>query len=370
MKKRALGYCVMFITILLSISAFAHADLGTPINSLWATTTPTVNGTLGPGEWTDAAVRDFVLEMRARTDGSLMKTLNGRFYVKNNLNTLYCAVQIFNDDYEAQDFLGAYNGLAILFDDNHNHIIDVGDNGEGLTTWVGSSFYTNNDLFYAGFNFWNADFFAGKTNDGSMAFSHTNPIQNAIGNWTFEMAIPLVGSDGEAYDFAITSLPETVGYKIWFQEPGKGTDGVYPDEPSIAKNIEETYNGATYGNLTMHPLYYLTIETTLGGATVPAPGTYPYSYGIVVSVQANPNPGYLFDRWELDTVPVGSTNPYSVTMDQNHTIKAFFRPVPSATVGGTSFYSLAPNSPAASVAYGILFGLVAVTIVVSRRRRK
>jgi hypothetical protein len=371
MNKKAIGLFVTLAGMLfLVMVAPSFGHLGNPVNSGWAATTPTINGTMATGEWTDATVVNFVLEMRSRVGGALVKTLDGQFYVKNNWNTLYCAMRIINDDYEAQDALGAYDGLFILFDDNHNGVIDIGDNGEGATTWTGSSFYSHNDLYYAGASFWNADFYASKTNDGSLAFSHTDPVQGHLGNWTFEMAIPLVGTDGEAYDFNITSLPKTVGFKIWFQEPSKGIDGVYPDEPLVTQNIEETYMGETYGNLTIHPLYYLTVQTTPGGTTNPAPGTYPYPYNTTVPVQAIPNPGYAFDHWELDTVNVGSANPYSVTMDQNHTIKAFFKTIPSAPVGGISFYSLAPKSSVTSIAYGVLFGLAAVTIVISRRRKK
>jgi len=372
MNKRAIVLVVSFAAILLSMSAVTHADLGTPINSHWATTVPTINGVLAPGEWTDAAVRDFTMEMRARFGGALVKTLNGTFYVKNDYNNLYCLVQIYNDDYEAIDALTRFNGLFLLFDNNHNHALEYGENGEGVQTWPGATFYTRNDAYYEGnFSYWDADLLAGKTNDGQMNFTHTNPVQGAIGNWTFETRIPLVGSD-LGYDFNINmaSLPKTIGYKIWFQEPGKGIDGVYPDEPTTTQNIDETLNATTYGNLIIHPLYYLTIQTTSGGTTVPPPSTYPYPYGTVVPVQAIQDPGYIFDHWELDMVPVGSTNPYSVTMDQNHTIKAFFTQIPSAPVGGLSFYSLTPKSSAVPVAYGVLFGLATVTIVVWRRRRK
>jgi hypothetical protein len=41
-------------------------------------------------------------------------------------------------------------------------------------------------------------------------------------------------------------------------------------------------------------------------------------------VTAIPNADYTFDHWELDTVNVGSANPYTVLMDNNHTLKAVF----------------------------------------------
>jgi PKD repeat protein len=37
---------------------------------------------------------------------------------------------------------------------------------------------------------------------------------------------------------------------------------------------------------------------------------------------------YLFDHWELDSVNVGSANPYSVYMDKDHTLKAVFSLIP------------------------------------------
>jgi hypothetical protein len=226
-----------------------------------------------------------------------------------------------------------------------------------------------NDLYYAGGGFWDVDVNAGKNNDGNLAWSHTNPTQGAIGNWTFEMAIPLVGSDGDAYDFAISSLPKTVGFKIWFQEPSKGTDGVYPDDPTDNVNINEISNGATFGTLIIHPLYMLTIQTTPGGTTNPAPRQYQYPYGTIVNVTAIPNSGYKLDHWELDSVNVGSANPYSVLMNQNHTLKAVFSALPTV-VGGYSISLARQTSTSQLAAYMTLIifsGLVLVTI---RRKRK
>jgi PKD repeat protein len=72
--------------------------------------------------------------------------------------------------------------------------------------------------------------------------------------------------------------------------------------------------------------YTLTIQTTTGGNTSPSPGTYVYSNGTTVGVTANPSANYTLDHWELDGSNVGSANPYTVTMNQNRTLKAFFKP--------------------------------------------
>jgi len=102
--------------------------------------------------------------------------------------------------------------------------------------------------------------------------------------------------------------------------------------------------------------YGLTITSTTGGTTDPSPGTYPYGAGTVASVTAMPNANYLFDHWELDGAPAGTTNPINVTMDTNHGLHAFFiahhdiavtNVTPSKTVVGRG-YSLNINVTAAN----------------------
>jgi len=318
----------------------ASAHLESDVNSRWAYTIPTIDGVISPGEWADATVRDFTLYMRERATGILNETLSARFYVKNNLTHIDAAVQIFNEDYQAIDAGNRWDGFALLFEDDHDGSLENGDNGEGVTTWAGSIFPRGkNDLYYdAVGGFWDADLNVGKTNDGALDWSHTNPIQGAVGNYTLEMVIPLVGADGDAYDLAIATLPKTVGFKIWFWEMTAPTrDGVYPDSNTTNINFDETFDGTTFGNLILHPRYTLTISVNdpTMGTTNPAPGVYlnAYGWGEVQSVLAIKNPGYVLDHWELDTVNVGSTNPYSVTMDMNHTLKAVFKVAPPV-VGG------------------------------------
>jgi hypothetical protein len=324
-----------------SITPHVSANLGTPINSGWAAVSPVINGVISPGEWSSASVRNFTLQMRSRTNGSVNRTLTGTLYVMNNRTYLFIAIQIFKDDYEALDFSSRYDGIAVLFDNNYTGTLVVGDQGEGFTAWKYSPFYSANDLYYAGGGTWDSDVDAGKTNDGALAwsFAPANPVQGQIGNWTFEMGIPLVGSD-PGYDFNIRTLPHTVGYKIWFQQPGYGLDGVYPDDTAITKSIQQISNASTFGTLFIHPLYNLTISTTAGGTTNPAAGQHSYPFNTSVSVTATANSMYRFDHWVLDSVNVGSANPYQVTMNQNHTLKAVFIRLYAlniiATAGGTT----------------------------------
>jgi hypothetical protein len=75
--------------------------------------------------------------------------------------------------------------------------------------------------------------------------------------------------------------------------------------------------------------YTLKIETTTGGTTNPAPGTYTYAVGSQVQVTANPSSGYIFDHWELNGTNVGTATTYTVTMNNNYVIKAFFKSAPT-----------------------------------------
>jgi len=69
--------------------------------------------------------------------------------------------------------------------------------------------------------------------------------------------------------------------------------------------------------------YALTISATAGGTTNPAPGTYTYPADSQVQVAAIPSSGYRFDYWLLDGNVV-LDNPVTVSMDADHTLKAFF----------------------------------------------
>jgi hypothetical protein len=69
--------------------------------------------------------------------------------------------------------------------------------------------------------------------------------------------------------------------------------------------------------------YNLTISTTTGGTTDPAPGTYTYINGTVVSVTAIPHVDYSFDYWLLDGAKQ-TANPLYVLMDSNRTLHAVF----------------------------------------------
>jgi hypothetical protein len=82
------------------------------------------------------------------------------------------------------------------------------------------------------------------------------------------------------------------------------------------ESIDLCYNG----------LRTLTIQAGYGGTTSPSPGSYVYGLGEQVAVSATATvTDYKFYYWLLDGIDVGTKNPYTVTMDSDHTLKAVFR---------------------------------------------
>jgi hypothetical protein len=96
-----------------------------------------------------------------------------------------------------------------------------------------------------------------------------------------------------------------------------------------AGSITVSTSGSVTGNYVEKLTYTLTIATTTGGITNPAIGPHIYQGGTTVQVTAIPDLGFQLDHWELDGSYFGPANPYSVLVNQDHTLKAFFKPVPS-----------------------------------------
>ena len=80
------------------------------------------------------------------------------------------------------------------------------------------------------------------------------------------------------------------------------------------------------------PQHTLTIAAGSGGTTDPLPGSYDYAPGTQVTVTAIPNNGYQFSGWSGDAS--GTTNPVTVTMDDDKMLAANFAAIDSGG-GGT-----------------------------------
>jgi rhamnogalacturonyl hydrolase YesR len=143
----------------------------------------------------------------------------------------------------------------------------------------------------------------------------------------------------------ITAIPNA-GYKFdYWVSDGSPAGSANPINILMTQNhtLEAVFTQITY---------QLKIETTTGGTTTPTPGTYTYVTGSSIQVTANPNTNYVLDHWELDGSNVGSANPYTVTMNQNHTLKAVFvysPPTPPLSA------SISPLSASINIGQSITF---------------
>jgi hypothetical protein len=194
------------------------------------------------------------------------------------------------------------------------------DNGNGTRGFFQS---WSNDA--SGENYTLSDPIHMDQNKTAVAIWHTQHYLTVKTNPTGLATIP--GEDW--YDQGTTktlTAPIVAGYAFVYWD----VDGAIQDSGTnpITITLDRPHTAtAHYLNI-----YTLKIEAGPGGSTNPPVGTYPANEGSAVQVTANPNASYAFDHWLLDETSVGSTNPYSVLMDGNHTLKALFKPLPPPTV--------------------------------------
>lgn len=122
----------------------------------------------------------------------------------------------------------------------------------------------------------------------------------------------------------------------YFTETSKNPDGeqhakVYKnlDAPNMFLiGFENFYEGGDrdYNDMvfSLECAHDLTVSAGVGGTTSPVPGVYSHGCGSSVSVTAIADSCYVFDHWMLDGNNVGSANPYSVLMDDDHALHAMF----------------------------------------------
>jgi parallel beta-helix repeat protein len=146
---------------------------------------------------------------------------------------------------------------------------------------------------------------------------------------------------------------------------------IYIDDP----NNTDRYPLMKPFSAPLTPTYTLTITTSIGGTTNPAPGAYSYTANSSVQATAIPEQGYSFDHWELDSVSVGSANPYTVFMNKNHTLEAVFSSVkPSVPVGGYSIpiqgqFTAGPSTQYLILTLALTIGFTAIKRKTKRKTR-
>ncbi|MEM2702757.1 MAG: PKD domain-containing protein, partial [Candidatus Bathyarchaeia archaeon] len=122
------------------------------------------------------------------------------------------------------------------------------------------------------------------------------------------------------------NAPAVAGYTFQYWDVDGVSQGSGVNPITVVMNAPHT---ATAHYTAVVPTYTLKIETTAGGTTNPTPGTYTYAAGSLVQVTAIPSSGYVFDHWELNGTNVGTATTYTVTMNNNYVLKAFFKAAPT-----------------------------------------
>ena len=182
-------------------STFANYTVASPPSyslSALAVSAPTIDGSMGAGEWDDADSQEFVTR---ETGGGPFYT-NGTIYVKNDATNLYILVVIEDDDAEE-------DSCNIFFDN---------DNGGGSSHTPGDdgllcSTDDFDDLFFYSsindFEFDTADSGNPGTNDGE-----SDATRDVSNTWYFEFSHPL-DSDDDDHDFSL-GFGDTVGFCLLY----------------------------------------------------------------------------------------------------------------------------------------------------------
>ena len=201
------------------------------------------------------------------------------------------------------------------------------------------------------FSGWTGDVPEGHENDNPITItmdSNKSVKANFIRQYTLTITAGTGGTTDPApgthtydvgTDVAITATPES-GYRFgsWTGDVPSGHENDNPVTITMDsdKSIEANFIRR----------YILTITVGTGGRTDPSQGSYICDVGTQVSVRAIPNSGYRFNSWSGDAS--GTSNPISITMDSDKSIKAKFSAVPAAEEGkkgGCFIATVAYGSP-------------------------
>lgn len=203
LKAFLIGFALVLVVCSQVPSSFAHSG---DVLSAWAITTPTIDGVISAGEWIDADTADFTLTYCSESHDVTL-------HVKNDDMYLYLAVVVRDEEYS--NLAEMYHDFANFYFDNDNDgVTDVGE--DGLAIRFDNTIFrdTFNPIGVNGWSYSDADHCG--TNDIDGATTHTNPVPDGVGDYTFEYRHPLNSSD-DAHDFSL-SAGDTVGFRFSFPD--------------------------------------------------------------------------------------------------------------------------------------------------------
>jgi len=171
--------------------------------SKYTSSPPSIDGIYNSVEWSGAFTysRSLGLES-AMIAGAIIRNTNFTIYIMNNDTNIYFCITI-----EGETYNDASSGdfLMIMCDNALNGVLDNCDQVFWICTDPASTYYATHDLY------WNTastppspstDSSDGGTEDGSSVFSHTNPVNYALGTYTFEFSMPFASLDNHDLQLA------------------------------------------------------------------------------------------------------------------------------------------------------------------------
>jgi PKD repeat protein len=339
--------------------------------------------------------KTYTLTIIITTGGTTNPTPGTYTYIEGT-NVQVTALPDVNYNFSNWELDGVYNGTnnptTVLMDKNHTlkaffaqitHTLTITATAGGTTdpppdtyVYINGSYATVTALPSANYMFdhWVLDGSpAGSANPISVTMNDDHALQAVFAEThTLVITVSEGGTTSPPPGTYVYDAPTDVTVTAIPNANYRFDHWVYGDVNIGSANPVTVHVGS---NHTLHAVfvlitYTLKIEATVGGTTNPAPGTYAYNAGSLVSVTAIPSSGYIFDHWELNGSNVGSANPYSVTMNNNYVLKALFRASPTYPVGGYSI-SLAKNASSSQfTAYATLITFFGLVLVAIRRKRK
>jgi parallel beta-helix repeat protein len=260
------------------------------------------------------------LDLRKNAGAVLLVFTANSTITRNNMTANDIGINLINSTNNSicdNDLTNNYSGILLRDSSNDNIIEDNNMTGNYYSGIVISSSSCNTISRNNVTNNWHGIVMKSSSNN---SIYHNNFFDNSH-LYTYDSTniwddgYPSGGNYWSDYTERYPDAEELDGSGIWNTPYVIDADNIdhYPLMLPCGAPLPQTYN--------------LTITATAGGTTYPAPGTYSYTADSQVQVTAIPYANYFFDYWELDSVNLGSANPYTILMDEDHALKAVFSPV-------------------------------------------
>jgi hypothetical protein len=140
----------------------------------------------------------------------------------------------------------------------------------------------------------------------------------------------------------VAVMSETLNVEL---EPGQAVDvkvsaqvppGSYTVKIVTATGVEATavlpLSGAAQQPAQLEATLTVSVEPPEGGTTSPLPGEYRVAVGSAVTVRAEPNPGYAFSKWLLNSSDYSTSQEVTVTVRGPTSLTAVFSMQPRFTI--------------------------------------